>query len=166
MSATKAAGERAIQLVGLILFIGTCLGVGATGGAVTATSVETWYPQLRKPSWTPPNWVFGPVWTTLYILMGTAAWLVWRKRKTERVSKPLIAFAVQLLLNLLWSVLFFGLRSPGAAFVGVLLLFTVLAATLAMFWRVNKLSGALLFPYLTWVSFAAVLNGALWWMNR
>ncbi len=165
MASSYSARAPAYQWLVLALFIGICLGVGAVGGVVTSGSVQSWYPQLRKPNWTPPNWLFGPVWTTLYILMAAAAWLVWRERKTIRGTKPLMAFWVQLGLNLLWSVLFFGLRSPGAAFAEVLLLCLAVGVTLVLFWRVNRVSGLLLVPYAMWLGFASVLNGVVWWLN-
>lgn len=166
MTGTNTVRAAAREWFGLALFVGVCLGVGAVGGAVTSYSVESWYPQLRKPSWTPPNWLFAPVWTVLYILMGIAAWLVWRSRGETNVTKPLAAFGAQLVLNLLWSALFFGLRSPGAAFAEILVLCGAVGATLGMFLRVNRVAGLLLVPYVGWLGFATALNGAIWWLNR
>jgi translocator protein len=143
-------------LVGFVAFI---------GGRFTATSVQDWYQQIEKPSWRPPDWVFGPVWTVLYILMAVAAWLVWRKAGFGGAAGPLTLFAIQLVLNALWSYLFFGLESPFAAFVELLALWTAIALTTAAFWRVAPLAGALLLPYLVWVTFAAALNCAIWRMN-
>ena len=124
-----------------------------------------WYIELNKPSWHPPSWVFGPVWTVLYTLMAIAAWMVWKKGGFAEQSKPLTLFLVQLALNALWSPLFFGLYSPALAFVDIVLLWCTLAFTIYAFWQVRPLAGALLLPYIAWVSFAAVLNGTLWQLN-
>ena len=123
------------------------------------------YGQLSQPAWSPPGWLFGPVWTTLFTLMGIAAWLVWRSGGFAAQRWPLAMFAVQLALNALWSWLFFAWKLGGLAFVEVLLLWLGIAATLALFWRVNRLAAVLLLPYLLWVSFAAVLNFTLWQLN-
>ncbi len=144
------------------------------GGLATRRSVGTWYRQeLELPAWNPPSWVFGPVWTTLYILMGLAAFLVWMRladraeRPLDRFMKlPLGLYVSQLALNALWPVLFFGLRSPGAAMVGIVLLLAAICATAWSFWRVRAAAGLLLLPYLGWTLFAAALNAAIWWLNR
>ncbi|HEX6940938.1 MAG TPA: TspO/MBR family protein [Longimicrobiales bacterium] len=149
----------------LALFILVCLGVGALGSVFTASSMEVWYPTLRKPSWTPPPAVFGPVWTTLYTLMAIAAWLVWRRRGIADTTAPLSLFAAQLAFNLAWSAIFFGLRAPGVAFVEIVLLWALVLATLVAFWRVRPLAGALLLPYLLWTTYAIALNFAIWRMN-
>lgn len=135
--------------------------VGALPGA--AFPPGEWYAELSKPSWTPPSWVFGPAWTTLYCMMGVAAWLVWRERGLR--SRELGAWGVQLALNALWTPLFFGLRRPDLAFVEIVLLWLAVAATLTLFLRARRLAGLLLVPYLAWVSFAAALNAALWSAN-
>jgi translocator protein len=126
-----------------------------------------WYEQLNKPPWNPPNWVFGPAWTLLYVLMGTAAWLIWDRygfRGPARV--PLALFAAHLLLvNAGWSIVFFGLQSPGGAMVVVVGLWTAVLALAVLFWRLRPVAGALLLPYLAWVSFAAALNFAIWQLN-
>ncbi|HUS47839.1 MAG TPA: TspO/MBR family protein [Phycisphaerae bacterium] len=124
-----------------------------------------WYQALAKPSFTPPGWVFGPVWTILYASMGVAAWMVWRKAGLAGGAIALTLFAVQLVFNGAWSVLFFGLHNVAAAFVDIVLLWLAIAATLVAFWRISTPAGALMLPYLAWVSFAAVLNGVLWRMN-
>lgn len=124
-----------------------------------------WYAALAKPSWTPPNWLFGPVWTALYIMMAVAAWLVYR-RTGSILSAPLLLWTAQLLLNALWSWLFFGLRRPGLAFAEIVLMaLAILACTLA-FAQVRRPAALLMVPYLAWVSFAAALNFALWRLNR
>ncbi len=149
----------------LALFVGGCLAVGALGSVFTATSRETWYEALRKPGWTPPAAAFGPVWTVLYIAMGVAAWLVWRERGFAGAAAPLALFAAQLALNLAWTAIFFGLRAPGAAFAEIVILWALILATVIAFWRVRPLAGALLLPYLLWVTYAAALNLAIWRMN-
>lgn len=151
----------------LILAVALPLVVGGLSGIATARGVETWYPTLVKPSFNPPAWVFGPTWTVLYLLMGVALFLVWRQGwDTPGVKLALGLFAVQLVLNALWSIIFFGMHSPGWAFAEILLLWLAILATLWAFWRVEPAAGWLLVPYLAWVSFAAVLNGSIWILNR
>ena len=143
------------------------LAVGGLSGSVTARSVATWYPTLTKPFFNPPAWVFGPTWTVLYIMMGVAAFLVWRQGfSTKDVRLALTLFAAQLALNGLWSILFFGLQSPGVAFAEILLLWLSIVATVWIFRRVVPAAALLMLPYLAWVSFAAVLNGSIWMLNR
>ena len=125
-----------------------------------------WYAGLRKPSWNPPNWIFGPVWTALYTAMAIAAWLVWRRGSFAGQRFALSLYLKQLLLNALWSPLFFGLRNPGLAFVDIVLLWLAVLATVVAFWKTRPLAGALLVPYLAWVTFASVLNFAIWRLNR
>lgn len=124
-----------------------------------------WYDALQKPSWNPPAWVFGPVWTVLYAAMGVAAWRVWRTPDPRR-RLALGVFVVQLALNAAWSWIFFGLHRMGLAFAEILVLWLLIAATTALFWRIDRLAGALFLPYWAWVSFAAVLNATLWQLNR
>jgi benzodiazapine receptor len=165
VSSTASNGSRG-GIFPLLGFILAALAVGALGGWVTSTSVGSWYQTLRKPAFNPPNAVFGPVWTTLYLLMAVAAWRVWRRRSTEGASRlALSLWWLQLALNLAWSCLFFGLRNPAAALAEILLLFAAVAGTLASFWRRDRAAGALLVPYLGWVSFAAVLNFEIWRLN-
>lgn len=152
------------RLASLALCIGLCVAVGALGGWVTATSVTTWYPGLNKPSFTPPDWVFGPVWTALYVLMGIAAWrVVWAG--SGLVRQALALFALQLAINLLWSVVFFGLQKIGAAVAVILLLEAAIVATIVAFRRIDGPAAALLLPYALWVAFATVLNIAIWRLN-
>ena len=125
-----------------------------------------WYAGLRKPSWNPPNWIFGPVWTVLYATMAVAAWLVWKRGGFAGQRFALSLFLMQLLLNALWSPLFFGLRNTGLAFVDIVWLWLAVLATVVAFWKTRPLTGALLVPYLAWVTFASVLNFALWRLNR
>jgi translocator protein len=124
-----------------------------------------WYAALAKPSWNPPAWLFGPVWSALYAMMAVAAWLVWKRGGFLAQRTPLALFLVQLALNAAWSPLFFGLQWPGVAFAEILLLWLAILATLVSFLRVNQVASWLLAPYLAWVSFAAVLNFTLWRMN-
>ena len=149
----------------LILFIVVVYAAAGIGSLFTAQSVNDWYVALSKPSWNPPSWVFGPVWTVLYGMMGVAAWLVWLRRREVSVTLPLVLFFVQLALNVVWSLLFFGLQSPGAAFLEIIVLWLAIAATLLAFWRVAPLAGVLFIPYILWVSFAAVLNYTIWQLN-
>jgi benzodiazapine receptor len=155
------------DLVGLIVAVAIPLIVGAIGGFATSSSVSSWYPELLKPPWNPPNWLFGPVWTALYILMGVAAWLVWREGPgAPGVRGALVLFGVQLLLNLGWSVVFFGLRRIGWALIEIGITWGFILATIIAFYRVRPVAGWLLLPYQLWVSFATLLNGAIWWLNR
>ncbi len=157
---------RINQWVALAGFIAICLLAGGLGGWITAQSVAEWYPALNKPSWNPPSSVFAPVWTTLYLMMAVAAWLVWKKdQHFSAVRMALILFFVQLALNCLWSFLFFGARSPGWALVDIVVLLAALAATTAAFFNQSKAAGALMLPYLAWVSFAAFLNFTIWQLN-
>ena len=140
--------------------------VGAIGSLFTAQAIPTWYATLAKPALNPPAWVFGPVWTTLYVLMGVAAFLVWRKGWARREGKIALAvFVGQLLLNTLWSVLFFVLHSPGGALIEIVLLWGAIVATIIAFAKISKLAAWLLAPYLAWVSFAIYLNYAFWSLN-
>ena len=144
-------------------FIILCLAVGSIGGFATQSSIATWYVNLNKPSWNPPNWIFAPVWTLLYIMMGTAAWLVWRSK--DRIGPAMVLFFAQLGFNLLWTLVFFGLRSPGWALVVVVFLVGSVLLTMLAFFGRQATAGWLFVPYLAWVSFAAVLNLAIWWLN-
>lgn len=149
------------NLVGVAVIVAACVGVAALGAAVSAPAVDGWYAGVPKPSWTPPDWVFGPVWTALYATMAVAASLVWVSRNVDDVCCPLSAFGVQLVLNLAWSVCFFGLRSPFLAFLDVCLLWVMVAVTTAEFFLVSRAAGWLMVPYLLWVTFAAALNAAI-----
>lgn len=147
----------------LIFCIGAAFAAGAIGSAATFENVRAWYPTLTKPSWNPPNWIFAPVWTTLYVLMGTAAWRVWR---TGPAARPLIVgYFVQLLSNALWSILFFGLKQPAWALVDIMILWGLLVWLLVNFWRTDRLAGVLWLPYVLWVTFATALNTAIVRLN-
>jgi translocator protein len=134
------------------------------GGIGSLFQPGAWYDGLNKPAWNPPSWVFGPVWTALYVMMGAAAWLVWDRYRDE-AKGALSLFVVQLVFNAGWSAIFFGLQSPGLAFLEILVLWLLIAATIVAFWRHRPLAGALLLPYIAWVSFAAVLNFTIWRLN-
>ena len=156
-----------VNFLKLVVAVAIPLLVAGLSGFATAQGVRDWYPTLVKPSFNPPSWVFGPVWTLLYLMMGIAAFLVWQKGwESEAVKTALVLFAIQLILNGLWSVLFFGMRSPGLAFAEILLLWISIGGTIVLFWRVAPVAGMLLLPYQAWVTFAAVLNGAIWTLNR
>jgi len=151
----------------LVISIATPLAVGGLSGFATARGVTNWYPTLTKPSFNPPAWVFGPAWTLLYIMMGVAAFLVWRKGlEVDGVKIAVTVFVIQLALNGLWSILFFGMQAPGLALAEIIVLWIAIGATVVLFWRVVPAAGALLLPYWGWVSFATVLNASLWWLNR
>jgi tryptophan-rich sensory protein len=153
------------QGIGLAVFVLVCFGAAGLGGIVTTPNIPTWYAGLVKPAWTPPGWVFGPVWFVLYLSMAVAAWLVWRQGGLQAARVPLGLFAVQLALNAAWSWLFFGLRDPGLALIDVILLWSAICATTITFWHRSWIAGVLFVPYLAWVSFAAVLNFAIWRLN-
>lgn len=153
------------QIGGWVIWVALSFAAAAIGGMFTARSVGSWYVVLQKPAWTPPAGVFGPVWTVLYLLMGTAAWLVWRRQGWAGAALPLTLFLVQLLLNAAWSGLFFGLRNPGLALIEIVLLWGAILATTVAFARISPLAAGLMTPYLLWVTFAAVLNGAIWRLN-
>jgi len=139
---------------------------GVLGGLATAPAIPTWYATLVKPTWTPPGWVFGPVWTVLYALMGIAAARVWiRHRQTSAGKRSLALFGAQLALNAEWPVLFFGLKAPGAALVSIVILWATILALIVRWWRLERTSAALLIPYLAWVSFATALNAAIVRLN-
>ena len=165
MNVAGSRKNRRQDLLGLVAFLFACFFVSAIGGLVTASSVGGWYATLDKPGFNPPDWVFAPVWTTLYALMAIAAWRVWRTEAAACRRHALIVFAVQLGLNLLWSILFFGLHRIGLALVEISLLLSAIAVCVVWFWRVERLAGWLLVPYLLWVAFATVLNLSLWLRN-
>lgn len=133
---------------------------GLVGSLFTISAIPTWYATLNKPSFSPPNWIFGPVWTTLYILMGISLYLVWSKGK-----KGVMLFKLHLILNALWSILFFGLRSPMLGLIAIIILWTMILALIKIFWKIDKTASILLWPYLAWVSFATILNLAILLLN-
>ena len=156
-------GKDMAVLAGFILL---CLAAGAIGSIFTFQSIPTWYAGLNKPDFSPPNWVFGPVWTTLYIMMGIAAYLVYGQgMKKKEAGFALTLFGVQLVLNTLWSILFFGLQNPLYGLVCIIALWLSIAATIWKFYGISKNAGLLLVPYILWVSFASVLNLSIWMLN-
>jgi len=156
------------KFVKIAIALLVCLAVGYSASTVTRPSVESWYPTIAKPVFNPPNWIFMPVWTLLYILMAVAAGLVWDKIKeqNEEVKKALGFFLIQLTLNAVWSYLFFGLKNPMLALIEIALLWLMIYETYLKFVKINKTAGYLLIPYLAWVGFAAVLNASIWWLNK
>jgi tryptophan-rich sensory protein len=156
---------RRRDLLGLGGFLAACLAISAIGGWVTAQTVGTWYRTLEKPAFNPPDWVFAPVWTLLYVLIALAGWRVWRRRGFGGAPRAAAAYAAQLALNLAWSFLFFGGRMIGAALADIVLLLAAIAVTATLFRRIDRVAAWLLAPYGAWVAFAAVLNYALWRLN-
>lgn len=156
------------KFVKIAIALVVCLMVGYSASLVTRPSIETWYVMLEKPVFNPPNWVFMPVWTLLYILMAVAAGLVWDKieEQNEEVKKALGFFIIQLTLNAIWSYLFFGLKNPMLALIEIVLLWLMIYETYLKFTKINKTAGYLLIPYLAWVGFAAILNASIWWLNK
>jgi translocator protein len=152
------------QAIGLLVWLLVAFAAAAVGGFASASAGE-FYRDLVRPSWAPPGWLFGPVWTVLYALMGVAAWLVWRARGFGDARRALLVFVVQLAANALWTWLFFVWRQGGLAFAEILLLLALIVATMVLFWRVSELAAVLLFPYLLWVSFASALTLATWQLN-
>jgi tryptophan-rich sensory protein len=150
-------------VLGLVFWLAITFAAAAVGARYMPGD---WYAALRKPPWTPPGWIFAPVWTILYVLMAVAAWLVWKQDASRVAWLPLGVYVLQLALNAAWSWCFFGLHSPGLALADIGALWLALAATVALFWAVRPLAGALLLPYLAWVTFASALNAAVWWLNR
>lgn len=155
--------DAARRLLALFAWIAVPVALGALVGSVT--SPDAWYAALTKPSWNPPSWIFAPVWTTLYAAMGLAAYLVWRDLGWGRGRAPLGLFVAQLLVNLAWSPIFFGLHQIGWALFDIVILLALIVATAAAFWRVNRWAGLLMIPYIAWVSFATALNAELWRLN-
>jgi len=176
------------KIVKFIISILICQGAGLLGSVFTAPAISTWYGALQKPSFNPPNWVFAPVWTALFFLMGVSLYLVWvnnwtveipadRPRKiwnrfSERLwlgswreENAMAIFALQLVLNILWSIIFFGLKLPGLAFFEILMLWFAILYTIVNFYRISKPASYLLLPYILWVTFAGFLNFTIWMMN-
>lgn len=156
--------SRRKQIIGLAAWLGLSAVVAAVGG-LASLDADAFYTQLVRPAWAPPPALFGPVWTGLYVLMGLAAWMVWRVNGFGGARVALGLYLVQLALNALWSWLFFGWRQGALAFADIVVLLALIAATLVAFWRIRPLAGALLVPYLAWVAFASALNHAVWRLN-
>lgn len=164
-SADKAARQPpATQVLGLVAWLAVSFAASAVG-AIASIQARPFYAQLVQPAWAPPGWLFGPVWTVLYAMMAVAAWLVWRTGGFRSQRTALSLFLVQLALNALWSWLFFHWQLGALAFLDILVLWVLILATLAAFWRARPLAGVLLLPYLLWVGFAAMLNYTVWQLN-
>ena len=161
----EASPTGARLWLGLVLSLLLAFGVAGLSGSVTVAAIPGWYGTIAKPWFTPPDWVFGPVWTTLYTMMAVAAWRIWRRGPSPRVRQALRLYAIQLALNGLWPLLFFGLQRPGWALAEILVFAPIIAVTLVAFWRLDRLAGALLVPYLGWASFATVLNATIVALN-
>lgn len=139
---------------------------GIIGSLFTTSSMPTWYVNLNKPSFNPPNWIFGPVWITLYILMGISVYLVWQEvEKNKESEKATNLFWIHLIFNASWSIIFFGLKNPALAFIDIIIILVFIIILMVKFWKINKYSTYLLVPYLLWVSFATVLNYSIWVLN-
>lgn len=151
--------------IGLAGFLLLCVAVEIVAGLLTSVSVKDWYLSIRKPTWTPPGWMFGPVWTYLYLSMGVAAWFVWEQRTKHKINVAMLLFGAQLVLNMVWSGLFFGLQMPMFAFWEITLLWMAIIATLLAFWRIKRISGWLMVPYLLWVTYASALTLAIGRLN-
>ncbi len=151
----------------LIIAIAIPLIVGGTSGFFTATGVESWYQTIARPTWNPPGWIFGPVWTTLYVMMGISLFLVWKEDTSVELKKIGIAlFAVQLVLNFFWSFIFFNQHQIGWALVEIAAMWVFILLTIFAFAQVNKAAAWLLVPYISWVSFATILNYTIWQLNK
>ncbi len=157
--------SKSRQAISLVISLAICFTAAGIGSLLTVPSLGAWYARLAKPAVNPPNWVFGPVWTLLYLAMAVAAWLIWRRSEDRPVGVPLALFTIQLALNVLWSGIFFYLHHPGAAVVDVLLLWCFILATTIAFRRISGLAAGLMTPYLAWVTFASFLNFAVWRLN-
>lgn len=152
------------QALGLVLWLGASIVTGAIGAVASVRAAE-FYGQLVQPAWAPPAWLFGPVWTVLYLMMGTAAWLVWRRHGFAGARPALTLFIAQLLANALWTWLFFAWKLGAASLAEIVLLWLLIAATIATFWRLHRAAALMLLPYLAWVSFASALTWSLWRLN-
>jgi tryptophan-rich sensory protein len=153
------------KYVRLAVSILICQLAGAIGAVFTTPNIATWYATLNKPPFTPPNWAFGPVWITLYTLMGIALWLIWSKGVSKKTLPAFYLFAAQLLLNAIWSILFFGLRSPLYGLLTIIPLWLLIACTILKFYKINKTAAYLLVPYILWVTVATYLNLGVWLLN-
>ena len=165
MELTLNRSRSAAPALTLFGFLAVTFAAAAIGGAVTSSSVSSWYQFLAKPAYSPPDWVFAPVWSALYAFMAIAAWRVYGTLRRGIDSAEMWAYGVQLTLNVLWTVVFFGLRLPGEAFVVMMVLWVSILATTVAFYERDRKAGLLMVPYLAWVSFAACLNMAIWRLN-
>ena len=158
--------NKGTGILKLVLCVFFCQAAGIVGALFTFPAIPTWYANLHKPSFSPPSWIFAPVWTLLFLLMGISAFLIWNKiEKDKKVKAALYVFVLQLALNTFWSILFFGLRSPLYAFGEIIILWLVILVTILNFYRISKAAAFMLLPYIFWVSFAAILNFAIVILN-
>jgi tryptophan-rich sensory protein len=162
---SNATTSRARNLFALLGWVLLCFAVAGVGSRFTTASLRDWYPGLRKPALTPPGWIFGPVWSALYVMMAVAAWLVWRRRDRRGARSALGIFVFQLAVNAAWSPLFFGLRSPLAGMLDIAVLWCAIVAAAVAFSKIDRLAAWLLAPYLAWINFAGYLNVAIWRLN-
>ena len=153
------------SILPLLISILIVFSFGFIGSFFTTSSITTWYAFINKPLFSPPNWIFAPVWTLLYILMGVSAFLIWQKRDNLKTKQALIFYGIQLILNALWSIIFFGMHNPGLALLEIIILWLFILITLIKFYKINKTAGLLFIPYLLWVSFALILNYVIWMLN-
>ncbi len=154
------------KVIKLITAVALPLALGGFAGFFTSAAVQGWYSTITKPSFNPPNWIFAPVWTSLYVMMGIAFYIVWIKVEENKIkTKAIIFYFIQLVLNFCWSIIFFYAAEPGWAFAEIMLLWIMIAATINKFSKISKAAAWLLVPYILWVSFAAVLNFAIWRLN-
>ena len=154
------------NLTKLVIAIAIPLAIGGTAGFFTATGVDSWYQTINKPSWNPPGWIFGPVWTTLYVMMGVALFFVWKSDVNEQLKRSAITlFAIQLVLNFFWSFIFFNQHQPGWALVEIIVMWVFILLTIFSFAPISKTAAWLLVPYISWVSFATILNYTIWKLN-
>ncbi len=155
-----------MKLFTFLIFVFICLGSAALGTVLTSFSVKGWYQTIKKPSWNPPDYIFAPVWTALFLMMAASGAMVWDRLPKGGDYSPIIFFGVQLVLNIGWSALFFGLRRPDLALAEIIILWAAIFLTMTSFWPVYSLAGALFLPYLLWVSFAVILNFSIWRLNK
>jgi len=154
-----------MKILKFVLCIALTVSIGAISGIATASSINGWYLTLNKPFFNPPNFLFGPVWTALYILMGISFYLILMSPKNELRKKAIVIFIVQLVLNFAWSFLFFKYQLLGWAFAEIILIWISILTMIIVFYKINKTTALIQIPYLMWVSFASILNGAIWWLN-
>ena len=155
----------ATVVLGLVVAMAVCFSAAAIGGFATSSSVDDWYVGLNKPSFNPPNWIFAPVWSLLYFMMSVSVWLVWKDSRFSDSRVAIAFFGFHLVLNVLWSVMFFGMQQPGIAMICIIALWCSIVITMKLFTPFSKLAAGLLGPYLAWVTFASALNYAIWSLN-
>lgn len=165
MNTQKYLPQNTAQWLGLACAVAVCFVAAGIGSLYTRPAIPVWYASLQKPAWNPPNWLFGPVWTLLYLSMAVAVWLVWRERGFAGAGLAITLFVLQLILNALWSIIFFGWRQPAYALVEIFFLWAAIFATMLCFWRISQPAAWLMWPYLLWVTFAGFLNLAIARLN-